>query len=707
MINVNNLNKYYLKGKTNEIHVINDCNLSLPDTGLITILGESGSGKTTLLNVIGGLDKATGVIKYNDLEFKNYNMRKIDTYRRKNIGYIFQNYNILKELTVYENLSLALELIGIVDKDEVDKRVKIALEAVGLYKFRKKPAGKLSGGQQQRVAIARALIKKCSLLIADEPTGNLDSANSIEIMNILKKISETTLVLLVTHDKELAEFYSDKIIELVDGKITNIRDANNDVSIDVKNDNKVYLKDLNKKEEGNEIHSVVFYKNEIPNIDLTIVEKNGTYFIKSNVKLKLLEESNLELIDDNYHQTSVEEYKNKLNYSTDSFNDTYKNNTFKRLFILFKDEMSKFGHVRKRTGFMRFILFVIGIVIAFMTVSICKYTYRDYSGCVTDNNLYYVSNVSNDELNLVKSILDEEKTNGNVCYYSQGMSFDEEISFKSYKSTYKTKVLSDYLPVLNSSGVKDFKLLCGKMPETNREYIIGKKLADRLLKKFNLKEYDQLLTTLELNVNDDYEYFVGVSSYNTMSVYEYDDSYFEGGSTTYSFQSNNIDSVKDKLKEHSLKVKTVKSYERNKIDRENRKNNISVLGSIIGTFAIVVIYIYFTMRSKLIGDIYEVGVLRNIGASKGRIYSKYVIEILITTTFTTLLGYVITISLYGYIWDKIRSISSLIPQYSIFKSPYTYLMFIFIYVINLLIGLLPTYALLSKTSKEISSKYDI
>ena len=184
MIKTTNLNKYYLKGKENEIHVINDCNLELPDTGLVTILGESGSGKTTLLNVIGGLDRAKGTIDYDGHKFNNYKMNSIDKYRRENFGFIFQNYNILPELSIIENLSLALEIVGIIDKEEQEKRIKIALNAVGLYKFRKKPAGKLSGGQQQRVAIARALVKKCKVLIGEEKWDCLQA----EMMKVFKLV---------------------------------------------------------------------------------------------------------------------------------------------------------------------------------------------------------------------------------------------------------------------------------------------------------------------------------------------------------------------------------------------------------------------------------------------------------------------------------------------------------------------------------------
>ena len=213
MIKIENLNKYYNKSKNNEIHVINNVSFELPSTGLVCFIGKSGSGKTTLLNTLGGLDKAnSGKITFDDLAFNKYNMKKIDSFRKNNIGYIFQNYLLIEDKSIYDNLKIALEVIGIYDQEEQKKRIEYVLKSVGLYKFRKKLANKLSGGQQQRVSIARCLLKECKIIIADEPTGNLDSENTIEIMNILKKISEKTLVLVVTHNKDVASFYADRMI---------------------------------------------------------------------------------------------------------------------------------------------------------------------------------------------------------------------------------------------------------------------------------------------------------------------------------------------------------------------------------------------------------------------------------------------------------------------------------------------------------------
>ena len=190
MIKITKLNKYFYRKKSNEIHVINDVSLTFPDNGLITILGESGSGKTTLLNVLGGLDDFyKGSIEFDDKAIHKYSWRTMDKIRNEKIGYIFQNYLLLPQRTVFDNLKILLNMYNISDKEK-EERIDYVLEAVGMLRYKKKNVTELSGGQQQRVAIARALIKSPSLILADEPTGNLDEKNTIQIMNIISKMKQ-------------------------------------------------------------------------------------------------------------------------------------------------------------------------------------------------------------------------------------------------------------------------------------------------------------------------------------------------------------------------------------------------------------------------------------------------------------------------------------------------------------------------------------
>lgn len=912
MIKVTHLNKYYNKKSSNALHVIDDTNLTLPSTGLIAILGESGSGKTTLLNVLGGLDKAQGIIEYDDIKFNGYKMGAIDKFRRENIGYIFQNYNLLSNMTVYDNIKLALDIIGITDKNEVDKRVRASLEAVGLYKFRKKPAGKISGGQMQRVAIARALAKQNKVLIADEPTGNLDSHNSIEIMNILKKISETTLVLLVTHDKSLAEFYSDQILELVDGKVINIRTPKGGISLENKNDNTIYLKDMNMVSDGNKISSIAYSSGEIPDIKITLVEKNGTYYIKSNVKLKLLEETSLELVDEHYKETTIEEVQENLKYDNSFYNNDIKNKfSLKKFFKKFAQEFLHYFRVRKRTRLLRLVLIIIGVIMGFAAVNIVKYSYTDYSSIMSDDRLYYVDYYqdefkSEDYCNFIK-----ESYDNNAITYEESYLYKEKYDFVYKKNYYEQDSISFNTYSEDYSAVRYLGLAFGREYKNNNEFIIGYDLAKELKKKFHFTSFEDIFTYVKIGYYGEGQCnIVGISNANTNLVYSqqyeeyYSNSYIRRGINYYKEliptliegrllnesdeNSNNvfvvnsfIESITDldnqnfsisgydqtrvegtklivsvvsgnslieeefniiglgssqecegielifanknnvkrlsklvnnyfegnirslevqydniKLFEGNLPTKhneclvplssqfeigeeinffggfilkvtgyyvakpdkyinyeiddclvsnisyglarktgqyiyqgyfhvtdTAKAEElamkynitlRNltnddikEIDEEQKEGKITVLAVILTCFVISLVYIYFTMRSKMISDIYEIGVLRNLGASRLSIINKYILEIFITTTFTTAVGYILTTLIYGLIWDKLRSLSSLFPGYSIMRSPYIYLGILVLYIINIVVGLFPTILLLRKTPSEISSKYDI
>lgn len=176
-------------------------------------------GKTTLLNAIGGLDKINdGKIYINEKQLTGKSSYSIDKIRNLNIGYIFQDYKLMEELSVYENVAISLKLIGIKEKEEIQKRVEYVLEKVNMCRYRNRPVKMLSGGEKQRVGIARAIVKNPNIIIADEPTGNLDSNNTLEIMKIMKTISKEKLVILVTHETNLAKQFASRIIEMQNRK---------------------------------------------------------------------------------------------------------------------------------------------------------------------------------------------------------------------------------------------------------------------------------------------------------------------------------------------------------------------------------------------------------------------------------------------------------------------------------------------------------
>ena len=223
MLELNDIKKDYVSGSTT-VSALKGINLRFRDCEFVSILGQSGCGKTTMLNIIGGLDKYTsGDLKINGVSTKNYKDRDWDFYRNNSIGFVFQSYNLIPHQTVLSNVELALTLSG-VSKAERKKRAIEALEKVGLGEQIHKKPNQMSGGQMQRVAIARALVNNPDILLADEPTGALDTETSIQIMELLKEISKDRLIIMVTHNPELAKDYSTRIVRLLDGVITDDTD---------------------------------------------------------------------------------------------------------------------------------------------------------------------------------------------------------------------------------------------------------------------------------------------------------------------------------------------------------------------------------------------------------------------------------------------------------------------------------------------------
>ena len=332
MIKLVKVNKYFNRRKRNQMHIINNTSLELGDNGLVAILGSSGSGKTTLLNAIGGLDKVnSGKIYINGKKITHKRAYTVDKIRNLNMGYIFQDYKLLENMSVYDNVALSLKMMGIKNKKEIQKRVNYVLEAVKMYRYRNRPAKMLSGGEKQRVAIARALVKNPSIVIADEPTGNLDSKNSLQVMNIIKAISKEKLVILVTHEVDLANFYASRIIELQDGKI--VKDYENEPkeSLEYRLDNKLYLKDFENINniDKDDINVNIYSDNKQDKINIKLAIKDGNIYIQSENKVEVVDEnSSIELVDDHYKKIDKsiydEEKYNLENISDKKYKAKYK-----------------------------------------------------------------------------------------------------------------------------------------------------------------------------------------------------------------------------------------------------------------------------------------------------------------------------------------------------------------------------------------------
>ncbi len=237
MLKLENITKTYLSGD-NKVDALRGISIEFRKSEFVSILGPSGCGKTTLLNIIGGLDRYTsGNLSINGKSTKEFKDRDWDSYRNHSVGFVFQNYNLIPHQTVLSNVELALTLSGVSKKVRRKKAIK-ALESVGLKDQINKKPNQMSGGQMQRVAIARALVNDPEIILADEPTGALDTKTSVQIMEILKEISKEKLIIMVTHNPDIAEKYSSRIVKVLDGKIIDDSNPYNETKKANKDDNK-------------------------------------------------------------------------------------------------------------------------------------------------------------------------------------------------------------------------------------------------------------------------------------------------------------------------------------------------------------------------------------------------------------------------------------------------------------------------------------
>ncbi|MCR5308920.1 MAG: ABC transporter ATP-binding protein, partial [Bacilli bacterium] len=236
MLSIKNLTKIYRIRGANQVLALNNVSIDFPERGLIFVLGKSGCGKSTLLNLIGGLEKPTsGEIVINGKSTKHFKNKDFDFYRNTYIGFVFQEYNLINNLSIEDNISISLQLQG---KKPNRNDVEETLKLVGLEELENRLPEELSGGQKQRIAIARALIKKPKIILADEPSGSLDSVSGKQVFDLLKELSKDRLVIVVSHDEDFANKYADRIINLKDGKI--VKDIIKNKIETIKDNEKLY-----------------------------------------------------------------------------------------------------------------------------------------------------------------------------------------------------------------------------------------------------------------------------------------------------------------------------------------------------------------------------------------------------------------------------------------------------------------------------------
>ena len=475
MLKISKVDKYFNKGKKNQIKAIDNTSLEFDKCGMVALLGPSGCGKTTLLNAIGGLDKVnSGDIFINGHAITKGRTGKKDAIRNEYIGYIFQNYNLVEDMTVFDNVAVVLKMLGIKDKDEIDEKVRYVLEKVGMWRYRKRFAAMLSGGERQRVGIARAIVKNPPIIIADEPTGNLDSKNTLEVMNIIKAISKDKLVILVTHEENLANFYATRIIRLRDGNVVSDEINDHENGLDYVMDNRIYLGDMAKKENIQGANTNInIYRNDEEKVDIDIIIKNGNIYIRTDNDKRHMEvvdeNSSLEIVDGNYKEMTKEEqalyrfdseilkHKGKVKFSsTIGFTEMIKNGFSKVL---------NYPKTKKilLLGFMLSAMFIIFAISNVLGVLIL-----DESQFVKINRDYL--RVENKNISVDKFNSYEKDKNNN--YVLPGDSIVKlPIKLNNYYQTSKGAE-SVQGSLADLSTVDKEQLIKGKMPKNKREILV-------------------------------------------------------------------------------------------------------------------------------------------------------------------------------------------------------------------------------------------
>lgn len=498
MISLNNLDKYFYRHKKNEIHVINNTSLELNDSGLVCLLGPSGCGKTTLLNCIGGLDKVnSGSIVINGQKINKNNFHKMDKIRNLNIGYIFQDYKLVDEWTVFDNVAVALKMCGVKNKKEIKTRVENTLKAIEIYRYRKRPAAMLSGGERQRVGIARALVKNPSIIICDEPTGNLDSRNSIEIMNILKAISRERLVLLVTHEVELARLYADRIVNIQDGKIISDEENKESHEIDYGAEGKIYLKDLpvNKTITSDNV-DINYYADNDKKIKLNIVYKNNTLYIETNKNIENInEDSPFELVNSHYKKMDKSVYE-KYSFSSEEIKNK-KYASLYNVFTMLKVGFNRIKHYSLIRKLSLLVFFISGIMILYSLSSIVGTTKVHLEDFNVDDNHYLLVN-SNDGVgieNKIKTFDNIEFMMPSTMKYEFSIPIDDIFQTTGFSQSFEASVGS-------SDSLSENDLIKGHLPNIG-EVVIDKRIFDKI------KEDSFMNNTLLLVGIDSYEELIG------------------------------------------------------------------------------------------------------------------------------------------------------------------------------------------------------
>lgn len=516
MLETKELVKIYKPKKGVPVTALDKVSLKFPDKGMVFLLGKSGSGKSTLLNVLGGLDSYDGgeiIIK--GVSSKNFKQQHFDSYRNTYVGFIFQEYNVLDEFSVGANIALAIELQN---RKASDREINDILKQVDLEDFGARKPNELSGGQKQRVAIARALVKKPQIIMADEPTGALDSATGRQVFDTLKKLSETKLVIVVSHDREFAEQYADRIIELSDGHVIS------DVELDTApvtekeaaaldfHDNIVEVPcGYHLTEEDREAINAYIEKLKEGSLEITVSRKNeaSKRFVKTDTsKIKTEDGSTFKLIK------SKLPLKNAFKIGASGLKHKKIRLVFTILlsciaFGLFglSDTFGAYNHIKTCTNSLT------DSGVKYLSVAKAKkitngadFYWRDYGYGISEKNLEEVSEGSGVKIHGVFS-----PANADLSFEAQT---NPEIKLTETDYNIYSRAFGGFAEI-NDSVIKDmgFKLLVGTLPDGTKDEIA---VSEYIFEIFKKAQYFDGVTLKKAADGTQTPVYQAINSYNDL-----------------------------------------------------------------------------------------------------------------------------------------------------------------------------------------------
>lgn len=534
-IKLQNISKYYYS-ETAVTQALQGINLEFRMGEFVAITGESGSGKSTLLRIISGMDTFDdGELYVDGQPTFQYDEDDWEEYRRTKIGFVFQDYSLIGHYTAKENIVSALLIMGVPEKEAGDKAIHY-LERVGLSAQRDQRASKLSSGQKQRLSIARALAKNTDIIVADEPTGNLDEENTIRTMSILRAISKECLVILVSHERRIAEFFADRILEIKDGEITKDYDNHSGSSYERSDDGNIYLPELTCQAMQSDENEIEVYQNadskEEP-IRLKMAWKSGKLYIRSDMASDVIfagEEAGCEIFDEPRPKLEMEDVEN-FSYELSPLEMSKKSGlSWKATWRMTLENLKLLG---KKQAFIVVILLITAIMLS-LTISDLITAVTVHREEIVKDDSHYVQV----EMKLASPA--EEYAVGDTMQecYNKVLSKGKRKDMMFYDAARDLVIQADTLYQMRGSSqvIRDFSyvdiskvtkkdLLYGRLPKKSDEIVIDKLVADRFLKSDTAisgqyaSAKELLGETLSINTFSKDLTVVGISGNNEASIY--------------------------------------------------------------------------------------------------------------------------------------------------------------------------------------------